>query len=74
MEVEHVMEEESVESNLAQSLVEKHGFFDPKLELSKYRFPTHELLVEQCSYITQCACICILPGHMQEKMQKKITF
>ena len=44
MEVEHVMEEESVESNLAQSLVEKHGFFDPKLELSKYRFPTHELL------------------------------
>jgi S-DNA-T family DNA segregation ATPase FtsK/SpoIIIE len=44
MEVEHVKEEESVEGNLAQSLVEKHGFFDPKLELSKYRFPTHELL------------------------------
>ena len=44
MEVEHVMEEESVEGNLAQSLVEKHGFFDPKLELSKYQFPTHELL------------------------------
>ena len=44
MEVEHVMEEESVEGNLAQSLVEKHGFFDPKLESSKYQFPTHELL------------------------------
>ena len=44
MEVEHVMEEESVEGNLAQSLVEKHGFFDPKLELSKYQLPTHELL------------------------------
>jgi S-DNA-T family DNA segregation ATPase FtsK/SpoIIIE len=44
IEVEHVMEEESVEGNLAQSLVEKHGFFDPKLELSKYQFPTHDLL------------------------------
>ena len=44
MEVEHVMEEESVEGNLAQSLLEKHGFFDPKLELSKYQLPTHELL------------------------------
>ena len=44
MEVEHVMEEESVEGNIAQSLIEKHGFFDPKLELSKYQFPTNELL------------------------------
>ena len=44
MEVGHVMEEESIEGNLAQSLVEKHGFFDPKLELSKYQLPTHELL------------------------------
>ena len=44
MEVEQVIEEDSVEGNLAQSLVEKHGFFDPKLELSKYQLPTHELL------------------------------
>ena len=44
MEVETYKEEESLMDNLAQSLVEKHGFFDPKLELSKYRFPVHELL------------------------------
>lgn len=44
MEVETYKEEESVTDNLAQSLVEKHGFFDPKLELSKYRFPIHDLL------------------------------
>ena len=44
MEVEHVVEEESVDNNLAQFLVEKHGFFDPKLELSKYKFPIHDLL------------------------------
>lgn len=44
MEVETYKEEESLTENLAQSLVEKHGFFDPKLELSKYRFPNHDLL------------------------------
>ena len=44
MEVETYREEESLTDNLAQSLVEKHGFFDPKLELSKYRFPIHDLL------------------------------
>ena len=44
MEVETYKEEESLTDNLAQSLVEKHGFFDPKLELSKYRFPNHDLL------------------------------
>ena len=44
MEVETFNEEESLTDNLAQSLVEKHGFFDPKLELSKYRFPIHDLL------------------------------
>ena len=44
MEVETHKEEESLTDNLAQSLVEKHGFFDPKLELSKYRFPIHDLL------------------------------
>jgi S-DNA-T family DNA segregation ATPase FtsK/SpoIIIE len=44
MEVESYKEEESLTDNLAQSLVEKHGFFDPKLELSKYRFPVNDLL------------------------------
>lgn len=44
MEVETFKEEERLTDNLAQSLVEKHGFFDPKLELSKYRFPIHDLL------------------------------
>lgn len=44
MEVETYKEEESLMDNLAQSLVEKHGFFDPKLELSKYRFPVNDLL------------------------------
>ena len=46
MEVETYKEEESLTNNLAQSLVEKHGFIDPKLELSKYRFPIHDLLID----------------------------
>ena len=46
MEVETYKEEESLTDNLAQSLVEKHGFFDPKLELSNYRFPIHDLLTD----------------------------
>ena len=44
MEVETYQEEKSLTENLAQSLLEKHGFIDPKLELSKYRFPIHGLL------------------------------
>ena len=44
IEVNTAEKEESLDSNLAQKLVEKHGFFDPKLELSKYRFPTLDLL------------------------------
>ena len=44
MEVETFHEEESLTDNLAQSLVEKHGFFDPKLDLSKYLFPLNDLL------------------------------
>ena len=44
MEVEDVIEEESLDDNLSQSLLEKQGFFDPKLELSKYSFPSHDLL------------------------------
>ena len=46
MEVETYKEEESLTDNLAQSLVEKHGYFDPKLELSNYRFPVHDLLID----------------------------
>jgi len=44
MEVKAYEEEESLTDNLAQSMVEQHGFFDPKLELSKYRYPIHDLL------------------------------
>ena len=44
MEVDDVIEEESLDDNLSQSLLEKQGFFDPKLELSKYSFPSHDLL------------------------------
>ena len=44
MEIEDVIEEESLDDNLSQSLLEKQGFFDPKLELSKYSFPSHDLL------------------------------
>ena len=44
IEVNTAEKEESLDSNLAQELVEKHGFFDPKLELRKYRFPTLDLL------------------------------
>jgi S-DNA-T family DNA segregation ATPase FtsK/SpoIIIE len=44
MEVQEAPEEEKLENNLAQSLVEKHGFFDPTLELSSYRLPGLDLL------------------------------
>ena len=44
MEVEQAIEEEEVEKNLSDKLVSDFGEFDPKLELSKYKFPTIELL------------------------------
>ena len=44
MEVQEAPEEETLDSNLAQELVEKHGFFDPTLELSQYRLPALDLL------------------------------
>ncbi|MEZ4778697.1 MAG: DNA translocase FtsK 4TM domain-containing protein [Flavobacteriaceae bacterium] len=43
MEIEQVEEEELVE-NLSKKLVEDFGEFDPKLELSNYKFPSIELL------------------------------
>ena len=44
MEIEKAPEEETLEENLSKKLVENYGEFDPKLELSKYKFPTIELL------------------------------
>ncbi|MDG1687285.1 MAG: DNA translocase FtsK 4TM domain-containing protein [Flavobacteriaceae bacterium] len=43
MEVE-TLEEELVDEKLANSLVEKQGFFDPTLELSNFKMPNVELL------------------------------
>lgn len=44
MEVEQTLEEEELEENLSERLVKDFGEFDPTLELSKYRFPTIDLL------------------------------
>ena len=43
MEVEQTVEEEEIE-NLSDKLVKDFGEFDPKLELSNYKFPSIELL------------------------------
>ncbi len=43
MEVEQIFDEEEVE-NLSEKLVKDYGEFDPRLELSKYKFPSIELL------------------------------
>ncbi len=44
MKVEHVAEEIEVSKNLSDKLVSNFGEFDPKLDLSKYKFPTIDLL------------------------------
>lgn len=44
MEVEQASEEEEIEENLSEKLVKDYGEFDPRLELSSYRFPTIDLL------------------------------
>ncbi|WP_121667936.1 DNA translocase FtsK [Mesonia aquimarina] len=44
MEVETAAEEEEIEDNLSTRLVKDFGEFDPKLELSNYKFPSIELL------------------------------
>ena len=44
MEVEQAFEEEEISQNLSDKLVSDFGEFDPKLELSKYKFPTINLL------------------------------
>lgn len=44
MEVEQTFDEEEVEENMSAKLVKEYGEFDPRLELSKYKLPTIELL------------------------------
>ncbi|MFT4698989.1 MAG: S-DNA-T family DNA segregation ATPase FtsK/SpoIIIE [Flavobacteriaceae bacterium] len=44
MEVEQSVEEEEVTQSLSDKLVSDFGEFDPRLELSKYKFPTINLL------------------------------
>lgn len=44
--IEQAEEEDIVEENLAAKLVEDFGLFDPKLDLSNYKFPTLDLLKE----------------------------
>ena len=44
MQVETVKEEEVVVTNTSDKLVKEFGEFDPKLELSNFKFPTIELL------------------------------
>ncbi len=43
MEIEHAKEEETVD-DISKKLVEDFGEFDPKLELSNFKFPSIELL------------------------------
>ncbi len=44
MEVEEIKEEQAETKNLADKAVEDFGRFDPTLELSKFQFPTLDLL------------------------------
>jgi DNA segregation ATPase FtsK/SpoIIIE, S-DNA-T family len=44
--IEKVEEEDIIEENLASKLVADFGLFDPKLDLSNYKFPTIDLLKE----------------------------
>ncbi len=44
MEIETAEEEETLDEELANSLLKKQGFFDPTLELSNFKMPNIELL------------------------------
>ncbi|WP_440881280.1 DNA translocase FtsK [Tenacibaculum sp. C7A-26P2] len=44
--IEKIAEEKSLTENLSDKLLKDFGEFDPKLELSNYRFPTFNLLKE----------------------------
>ena len=44
IEIKETFEEESETDNLSKKLVEDFGLFDPKLELSNYKFPNLDIL------------------------------
>ena len=44
--IEKVAEEETIDENIASRLVADFGLFDPTLDLSKYKFPSLDLLKE----------------------------
>jgi len=46
IEIENTVEEKSLTENLSDKLVKKYGEFDPKLDLSEYKFPPLNLLKE----------------------------
>ncbi|WP_139959634.1 FtsK/SpoIIIE family DNA translocase [Flavicella sediminum] len=46
IDIEETPDEEKVIENLSNTLVEKFGEFDPKLELANFKFPTLNLLKE----------------------------
>lgn len=47
--IEQIEEELTLEENLANKLVADFGEFDPTLELSKYQFPSPDLLIEHAT-------------------------
>lgn len=47
--IEQTTEEETLDDDTAAKIVEDFGLYDPTLELSKYQFPTSELLFEHAS-------------------------
>ncbi|UZO79716.1 DNA translocase FtsK [Aquimarina sp. ERC-38] len=66
MEVETTVEEEVVE-NTSNDLVKNFGEFDPKLELSNFKFPTIELLKD---YSVQNRGITIDQGELEENKNR----
>lgn len=47
--IETIEEEETLDEDVAAKIVEDFGLYDPTLELSKYQFPTSELLLDHAS-------------------------
>lgn len=47
--IETIEEEEPLTDDLSNKIVENFGLFDPTLELSKYQFPTSDLLYEHAT-------------------------
>ena len=47
IQVEKAVEEKSTNNNLANNLVDDFGEFDPKLDLSKFKFPDLKNLLKQ---------------------------